>query len=120
MNQRSQLNTLSSEEENTMSKLNSAFISGAGGFIGKVLVRQLIDEGVSVLALVMPQEPVPADWEGHVRTVVGDVRTLSTLADEIGPVNVISTSPPSSVIGVASKSTSISPFTAQSKQSTWP
>jgi nucleoside-diphosphate-sugar epimerase len=43
-----------------MSQLNTAFITGAGGFIGKVLVRQLIKEGVGVVALVMPHEPIPS------------------------------------------------------------
>jgi nucleoside-diphosphate-sugar epimerase len=72
-----------------MSQLNTAFITGAGGFIGKVLVRQLIKEGVGVVALVMPQEPIPSEWEGHVRTVIGDVRNLKAVGDEVGPVDAI-------------------------------
>ncbi len=72
-----------------MSRLNTAFVTGAGGFIGKVLVRQLVNEGVTVVALVVPQESVPAEWEGKVRTVVGDVRNLLAVADEVGRVDAI-------------------------------
>ena len=72
-----------------MSALNSAFITGAGGFIGRHLVRQLLAEQVSVVALMMPGEPVPAEWGTRVRCVTGDVRTLRSLRDDIGRVDVI-------------------------------
>ena len=72
-----------------MSTLTSAFITGAGGFIGRHLVRQLLAEQVRVVALMMPGEPVPAEWGSRVRCVTGDVRTLTALRDEIGPVDAL-------------------------------
>ena len=75
-----------------MSQLNSAFVTGAGGFIGRYLVRQLLTEKVRVVALMMPGEPVPEDWAlwgDQLRTVIGDVRTLASRADEIGRVDAV-------------------------------
>ena len=72
-----------------MSTLTCAFVTGAGGFIGRHLVRQLLAEQVTVVALMMPGEPVPAEWATRVRCVTGDVRTLTSLRDQIGPVDAI-------------------------------
>jgi len=67
-----------------MSELKSAFITGAGGFIGRHLVHQLLQENVSVVALMMPNEPIPEQWEKRVRVVTGDVRHLTSLKGTIG------------------------------------
>lgn len=72
-----------------MADLGCVFVTGAGGFIGRHLVRQLIAEGVSVVALMMPGEAVPNGWDDRIRTVVGDVRTLASLTDEIGEVDAV-------------------------------
>lgn len=72
-----------------MAGLGSAFITGAGGFIGRHLVRQLLAEGVELIALMMPDEAVPEEWDGKVRLVVGDVRNLASLGDEIGRVDAV-------------------------------
>ncbi len=72
-----------------MKALNSAFVTGAGGFIGRHLVRRLLAEQVSVVALMMPGEPVPLEWGERVRVVIGDVRRLLELREQIGPVDAI-------------------------------
>ncbi|CAD5108422.1 NAD-dependent epimerase/dehydratase family protein [Zestomonas carbonaria] len=72
-----------------MSQMHSAFVTGAGGFIGRHLVRQLLAEQVRVVALMLPGEPVPAEWGERVEVVIGDVRRLVELRGEIGQVDAI-------------------------------
>ncbi|MDF3936610.1 NAD-dependent epimerase/dehydratase family protein [Pseudomonas citronellolis] len=72
-----------------MSQLHSAFVTGAGGFIGRHLVRQLLAEQVAVVALMMPGEAVPVEWGDRVRVVTGDVRRLLELRERIGRVDAI-------------------------------
>ena len=61
-----------------MSTMNSALVTGAGGFIGRHLVRRLLSENVTVVALMLPGEAVPDEWGDTVRTVTGDVRNLAS------------------------------------------
>ncbi len=72
-----------------MAAFDSAFVTGAGGFIGRHLVAALLAENVRVVALMLPGEPVPAEWGDAVRTVTGDVRRLRELEEDIGRVDVI-------------------------------
>jgi len=72
-----------------MSRLQSAFVTGAGGFIGQNLVRQLVSEKVSVVALMLPGESIPNEWRETVKVVIGDVRQLRTMSKEIGKVDAI-------------------------------
>ncbi|MCY1335094.1 Aurachin B dehydrogenase [compost metagenome] len=69
--------------------MQSAFVTGAGGFIGRHLVRRLLVEEVRVVALMLPGEPVPAEWGDRVRVVKGDVRRLVESKDAIGTVDAI-------------------------------
>ncbi|MCB0566854.1 MAG: NAD-dependent epimerase/dehydratase family protein [Phaeodactylibacter sp.] len=48
-------------------------VTGANGFIGRRLTRRLLAEGLEVHALVLPNEPVPIDWEGEVVVHRGDI-----------------------------------------------
>jgi len=70
-----------------MCQLKSAFVTGAGGFIGQHLVRQLMSEKVSVVALMLPGETVPNEWGESVKIVIGDVRQLRMISKEIGKVD---------------------------------
>jgi len=54
-----------------MSTLTWRICNRRGGFIGRHLVRQLLAEQVTVVALMMPGEPVPAEWATRVRCVTG-------------------------------------------------
>lgn len=67
----------------------TAFVTGAGGFIGRHLVRDLLKNNFQVTALIFPGEAVPAKWNGQVKMVEGDIRTLDTLDDKIGSFNVL-------------------------------
>ena len=64
-------------------------VTGAGGFIGRRLVGRLLDRGVEVVALALPDETVPEAWGDRVRIVRGDVRTrgdVDRALDGIGTV----------------------------------
>ncbi|WP_226704173.1 NAD-dependent epimerase/dehydratase family protein [Microbulbifer elongatus] len=69
--------------------MKNVFVTGAGGFIGRHLVAQLLEQGCNVIALMLPGEPVPQSWGDRVRTVTGDVRKLDAVSEEIGAVDTI-------------------------------
>lgn len=61
-----------------MTKQDSAsraavLVTGANGFLGRELVRQLCGAGERVRAFVLPGEQVPEQWAGKVDVVRGDV-----------------------------------------------
>lgn len=59
----------------SMARLRTpVLVTGAGGFIGRRLVAQLLDHGIEVAALALPNEAVPEAWGDRVRIVRGDVR----------------------------------------------
>jgi nucleoside-diphosphate-sugar epimerase len=70
-------------------KPDSALITGAGGFIGRHLVRALLQHNHSVTALMLPDEPIPDEWEDRVDIISGDVRELVSLAKCLAPRDVI-------------------------------
>lgn len=67
----------------------TAFVTGAGGFIGKYLVKGLLAEEYQVTALMLPGEPVPQEWRGRVKLVEGDIRRLESLLHDIGAFDVL-------------------------------
>ncbi len=48
-------------------------VTGASGFIGKRVAAKLLDAGVKVRALVLPQENLPEEWGDTVEIVRGDI-----------------------------------------------
>ncbi|WP_206483308.1 NAD-dependent epimerase/dehydratase family protein [Thalassotalea sp. G2M2-11] len=69
--------------------MNNVFITGAGGFIGRHLVDELLNKGVTITALMLANEPVPSEWGDKVRIVIGDVRKLVSMANEIGEFDTL-------------------------------
>ena len=59
------------------------FITGAGGFLGQVLVNTLIGQGRDVLAFDFsaPKDEVLAKWKGKAEFCQGDVRDGKLIAD---------------------------------------
>lgn len=58
-----------------------ALVTGAGGFLGRALVRTLLDAGDDVRAVVRPSSPVPAELDGA--TVVrADLRKPGAIGPE--------------------------------------
>jgi nucleoside-diphosphate-sugar epimerase len=55
-------------------------VTGATGFIGRRLLRRLLDEGYHPRALVLPGDPVPIEWGDRVEVVEGDVSKAAQVA----------------------------------------
>jgi nucleoside-diphosphate-sugar epimerase len=62
-------------------------ITGATGFVGRVVVDQLLAQGQSVSALV--RNAATANLHPHVRTVVGDLKTAIALAELMRNADVV-------------------------------
>lgn len=60
----------------------NVLVTGAGGFVGRALVARLLEDEPSyrLTALLLPSEDEPADWNGRVRVVRGDLRDPSLIS----------------------------------------
>lgn len=58
-----------------------ALVTGAPGFIGRRVVRRLLDAGWEVTSLSLPGEVPPADWNARVRMVYGDLTDEAVVRD---------------------------------------
>lgn len=60
-----------------------AFVTGAGGFIGRRLVARLLEENWSVCALMLPDEALPSIWSDEVTVIRGDVTQPRAFSDPV-------------------------------------
>ncbi len=66
----------------------NALVTGATGFIGQYLVQRLLAEGVTVRALVLPNEPLPSNWD-EVAVVRGDITHAADVSSAVAGVDVV-------------------------------
>ncbi len=64
-------------------------VTGAGGFIGRRLVAQLLDRDVAVVALALPDEATPEVWGDRVRIVRGDVRQRADVEQALRGIGTV-------------------------------
>ncbi|TVQ35423.1 MAG: NAD-dependent epimerase/dehydratase family protein [Wenzhouxiangella sp.] len=64
-------------------------VTGADGFVGRVLVDYLVDKGLPVRALVLPGRKVPAAWAGQVEVVRGDVTRSADVRRAVAGVSAV-------------------------------
>jgi len=48
-------------------------VTGASGFIGRRVLHKLLERGIDVRALVLPEEDLPPDWDNRVDVVRGRI-----------------------------------------------
>lgn len=63
--------------------MTKALVTGAYGFIGSHVVRQLLNRGVEVRAMHLPRESLDSLAGLDVEPVVGDVRNLEVMRDRV-------------------------------------
>ncbi len=76
----------------TSSVRSPALVTGATGFIGRRLIARLRSDSVSVVALLLPDEPVPEEWAdagGALRVVRGNVSDRDSVAAAIEGVGTV-------------------------------
>lgn len=64
-------------------------VTGATGFIGQRIVKKLLEDNISVRALVIPRESTPPDWKNSVDIVHGSITdrdSVKKAADGAGTI----------------------------------
>ena len=64
-------------------------ITGATGFIGSHLTSRLLQRNERIRALVLPSEPIPADWGSHVEIFRGDIRNRLDVENAVKGASLI-------------------------------
>ena len=67
----------------------TVLVTRATGFIGRHLVRYLLEQGETVRVLTRNPDRVPAAWDGRVDIVVGDLANRATLRAAVQGVGLI-------------------------------
>jgi nucleoside-diphosphate-sugar epimerase len=63
-------------------------VTGAGGFLGRYVVKRLLDHGHSVRAMIRPASPAPA-WAGDVEIFRADLRVHEDLAAAFAGIDAV-------------------------------
>jgi UDP-glucose 4-epimerase len=63
-------------------------VTGAGGFLGRYVVKRLLQRGHGVRALIRPASPAP-DWTGEVEIVRADLRVHVDLAAALAGIDAV-------------------------------
>ena len=64
-------------------------ITGATGFIGSHLTSRPLQRSERIRALVLPSEPIPADWGSRVEIFRGDIRNRLDVENAVKGVSLI-------------------------------
>jgi nucleoside-diphosphate-sugar epimerase len=64
-------------------------VTGATGFIGRRVVHKLLESGVAVRALVLPQEKPPEEWGQTVDIVRGDISDPEAVRQAMAGVGIV-------------------------------
>ncbi len=64
-------------------------VTGADGFLGRVLIARLCAQGLRVRALVLPDRELPDEWADRVEIVRGDVTRRSDVRRAVADVSAI-------------------------------
>jgi nucleoside-diphosphate-sugar epimerase len=73
----------------TTLKGKHVLVTGATGFIGKNLVRRLMQEEVHISALVLPGEALPAEWGEAVTVIRGDITDPAAAEEATKDVEIV-------------------------------
>lgn len=66
-----------------------ALVTGARGFIGRILVDSLLQDGIEVRVLVRPAQELPEQWSGRVEVAAGNLLEPSSLLSAVAQCETV-------------------------------